>query len=192
MLSYTLFLWACRDKNQVVVHLVWFTWQRKWVHQNDEALTSWVNPTSICLSVVLSNKRSWCYGIYRPTYKFPHPLSRVKPPAAYRVSVVLWFGWTSTSSHSSLWLLTILRLMHNSHVSLEASVLTLLSSSHQMSYGVVDTLIWLGIRGIINSWRKKNLKLRPINYLSGVSQGSITEKPTGYIWSPHLVPKPKG
>jgi sterol 3beta-glucosyltransferase len=81
---------------------------------------------------------------WTPTSKFPHPLSRVKPPAAYR-----------------------------------------------MSYGVVDTLIWLGIRGIINSWRKKHLKLRPINYLSGVSQGSITEKPTGYIWSPHLVPKPK-
>lgn len=60
-----------------------------------------------------------------------------------------------------------------------------------MSYGVVDTLIWLGIRGIVNSYRKKKLKLRPITYLSG-SQGSISEMPTGYIWSPHLVPKPKG
>jgi sterol 3beta-glucosyltransferase len=48
----------------------------------------------------------------------------------------------------------------------------------------------LGIRGIINSYRKKKLKLRPITYLSG-SQGSINELPTGYIWSPHLVPKPR-
>lgn len=61
----------------------------------------------------------------------------------------------------------------------------------QMSYQVVDSLIWLGIRGIINSFRKKQLKLRPITYLSG-SQGSIADLPTGYIWSPHLVPKPKG
>lgn len=78
------------------------------------------------------------------TSAFPHPLSRVKQPAAYR-----------------------------------------------MSYQVVDTLIWLGIRGIVNSYRKKKLQLRPITYLSG-SQGSIAEMPTGYIWSPHLVPKPKG
>ncbi|KAG0570975.1 hypothetical protein KC19_6G201900 [Ceratodon purpureus] len=80
---------------------------------------------------------------WTPTSAFPHPLSRVKQPAAYR-----------------------------------------------MSYSVVDTLIWLGIRGIVNSYRKKKLKLRPITYLSG-SQGSISEMPTGYIWSPHLVPKPR-
>jgi sterol 3beta-glucosyltransferase len=55
---------------------------------------------------------------------------------------------------------------------------------------VVDSLIWFGIQDIINGYRKKQLKLRPINYLSG-SQGSINQLPTGYIWSPHLVPKPK-
>ncbi|XP_073389856.1 sterol 3-beta-glucosyltransferase UGT80A2 isoform X2 [Physcomitrium patens] len=63
-------------------------------------------------------------------------------------------------------------------------------AGNRMSYQVVDSLIWLGIRGIINSFRKKQLKLRPITYLSG-SQGSIADLPTGYIWSPHLVPKPK-
>jgi sterol 3beta-glucosyltransferase len=61
----------------------------------------------------------------------------------------------------------------------------------QLSYQVVDSLIWMGISGIINAYRKKQLKLRPITYLSG-SQGSINQLPTGYIWSPHLVPKPKG
>uniref|UniRef100_A0A7I4CTX9 sterol 3beta-glucosyltransferase n=1 Tax=Physcomitrium patens TaxID=3218 RepID=A0A7I4CTX9_PHYPA len=63
------------------------------------------------------------------------------------------------------------------------------SAGNRLSYQVVDSLIWLGIRGIINSFRKKHLKLRPITYLSG-SQGSISDLPTGYIWSPHLVPKP--
>ncbi|KAL2644152.1 hypothetical protein R1flu_011739 [Riccia fluitans] len=77
------------------------------------------------------------------TSEFPHPLSRVKSPAGYR-----------------------------------------------LSYQVVDALIWWGIRSMINDFRKKKLKLRPITYLSG-SQGSITELPTGYIWSPHLVPKPR-
>jgi sterol 3beta-glucosyltransferase len=61
---------------------------------------------------------------------------------------------------------------------------------YQLSYQVVDTLIWLGIRGIINDFRKKELKLRPITYLSG-SQASISNLPTGYLWSPHIVPKPK-
>ncbi|CAK9860985.1 unnamed protein product [Sphagnum jensenii] len=80
---------------------------------------------------------------WTPTSAFPHPLSRVNTPAAYK-----------------------------------------------LSYQVVDTLIWLGIRGIINDFRKKELKLRPITYLSG-SQASISNLPTGYLWSPHIVPKPK-
>ena len=61
----------------------------------------------------------------------------------------------------------------------------------QLSYQIVDSLIWLGIRDMINDVRKKKLKLRPVTYLSG-SQGSETDIPHGYIWSPHLVPKPKG
>ncbi|KAJ8899047.1 hypothetical protein K2173_010043 [Erythroxylum novogranatense] len=80
---------------------------------------------------------------WTPTSEFPHPLSRVKPPAAYR-----------------------------------------------LSYQIVDSLIWLGIRDMINDVRKKKLRLRPVTYLSG-SQGSDSDIPHGYIWSPHLVPKPK-
>ncbi|WVZ16262.1 hypothetical protein V8G54_009244 [Vigna mungo] len=73
---------------------------------------------------------------WTPTTEFPHPLSRVKQQAGYR-----------------------------------------------LSYQIVDSLIWLGIRDMINDLRKKKLKLRP---------GSETEIPHAYIWSPHLVPKPKG
>ncbi|KAM4077606.1 hypothetical protein ACJW30_12G151300 [Castanea mollissima] len=80
---------------------------------------------------------------WTPTSEFPHPLSRVKQQAGYR-----------------------------------------------LSYQIVDSLIWLGIRDMINDVRKKKLKLRPVTYLSG-SQGSDSDIPHGYIWSPHLVPKPK-
>nr|GEV33293.1 sterol 3-beta-glucosyltransferase UGT80A2-like isoform X1 [Tanacetum cinerariifolium] len=80
---------------------------------------------------------------WTPTSEFPHPLSRVKSPAGYR-----------------------------------------------LSYQIVDSLIWLGIRDMINDVRKKKLKLRPVTYLSG-SQGFEADIPHGYIWSPHLVPKPK-
>jgi len=44
---------------------------------------------------------------------------------------------------------------------------------------------------MINDLRKKKLKLRPVTYLSG-SQGFENDIPHAYIWSPHLVPKPKG
>ncbi|KAL1539616.1 sterol 3beta-glucosyltransferase [Salvia divinorum] len=80
---------------------------------------------------------------WTPTSEFPHPLSRVKQTAGYR-----------------------------------------------LSYQIVDSLIWLGIRDMINDVRKRKLKLRPVTYLSG-SQGSESDIPHGYIWSPHLVPKPK-
>lgn len=44
---------------------------------------------------------------------------------------------------------------------------------------------------MINDTRKRKLKLRPVTYLSS-SQVSVLDIPHGYIWSPHLVPKPKG
>ncbi|XVF06944.1 hypothetical protein REPUB_Repub06bG0094800 [Reevesia pubescens] len=61
---------------------------------------------------------------------------------------------------------------------------------YRLSYHIVDALIWLGIRDIINEFRKKKLKLRPVTYLRG-SYSSPPYVPYGYIWSPHLVPKPK-
>lgn len=80
---------------------------------------------------------------WTPTSEFPHPLSRVKQPVAYK-----------------------------------------------LSYQIVDGLIWLGIRDMINEFRKKELNLRPVTYLSN-SSSSAPDIPYAYIWSPHLVPKPK-
>ncbi|KAM0046724.1 putative sterol 3-beta-glucosyltransferase [Helianthus debilis subsp. tardiflorus] len=70
-------------------------------------------------------------------------------------------------------------------------ILYLVSSNRLLSYQIVDSLIWLGIQDMINDARKKKLKLRSVTYLSG-SQASEANIPHGYIWSPHLVPKPKG
>ncbi|OIT39796.1 PREDICTED: sterol 3-beta-glucosyltransferase UGT80A2-like [Nicotiana attenuata] len=61
---------------------------------------------------------------------------------------------------------------------------------YRLSYQVVDGLIWLGIRDVVNDFRKKKLKLRPVTYLSN-SNSFHPDVPYGYIWSPHLVPKPK-
>ncbi|KAL4301898.1 hypothetical protein GQ457_10G015110 [Hibiscus cannabinus] len=61
---------------------------------------------------------------------------------------------------------------------------------YRLSYHIVDSLIWLGIRDMIKELRRKKLKLRRAAYLSG-SYSSLTDVPYGYIWSPHLVPKPK-
>ncbi|KAL9248246.1 hypothetical protein vseg_021590 [Gypsophila vaccaria] len=62
--------------------------------------------------------------------------------------------------------------------------------ANRFSYQVVDVMIWLGIRDMINEFRKKKLKLRPVTYLSP-THSSPLDIPYGYIWSPHLVPKPK-
>ncbi|KAJ4952834.1 hypothetical protein NE237_029666 [Protea cynaroides] len=63
------------------------------------------------------------------------------------------------------------------------------AAGYRLSYFVVDLLIWWGIGGYINDFRKKKLKLAPIAYFS-TYHGSISHLPTGYMWSPHLVPKP--
>ncbi|KAI7982583.1 Sterol 3-beta-glucosyltransferase UGT80A2 [Camellia lanceoleosa] len=63
------------------------------------------------------------------------------------------------------------------------------SAGYRLSYQIVDSLIWLGIRDMVNDLRMKKLKLRLVTYFSG-SQGSESDVPYGYIWSPHLVPKP--
>ncbi|KAF7812802.1 Retrovirus-related Pol polyprotein from transposon TNT 1-94 [Senna tora] len=63
------------------------------------------------------------------------------------------------------------------------------SAGYWLSYVIVDLLIWWGIRGIINDFRKRKLKLAPIAYFS-MYRGSLSHLPTGYMWSPHVVPKP--
>lgn len=63
------------------------------------------------------------------------------------------------------------------------------SAAYRLSYLVVDLIVWWAIRSYINDFRKRKLKLPPIAYFS-TYHGSISHLPTGYIWSPHLVPKP--
>ncbi|TKY46033.1 Sterol 3-beta-glucosyltransferase UGT80B1 [Spatholobus suberectus] len=63
------------------------------------------------------------------------------------------------------------------------------SAGYWLSYIIVDLLIWWGIRGIINDFRKRKLKLAPVAYFS-LYHGSTSHLPTGYMWSPHVVPKP--
>ncbi|KAF2291161.1 hypothetical protein GH714_020429 [Hevea brasiliensis] len=64
------------------------------------------------------------------------------------------------------------------------------SAGYWLSYIVVDLLIWWGIRGYINDFRKGKLKLPPIAYFN-MYHGSLSDLPTGYLWSPHLVSKPR-
>ncbi|KAI8004036.1 Sterol 3-beta-glucosyltransferase UGT80B1 [Camellia lanceoleosa] len=63
------------------------------------------------------------------------------------------------------------------------------SAGYWLSYIVVDLLIWWGIRGYINDFRKWNLKLAPIAYFS-LYCGSVSHLPTAYMWSRHVMPKP--
>ncbi|KAG0501704.1 hypothetical protein HPP92_001776 [Vanilla planifolia] len=63
------------------------------------------------------------------------------------------------------------------------------SAAYRLSYLIVDLVVWWGIRGYINEFRKRKLKLAPIAYFS-TYHGSISHLPTAYLWSPHLVPKP--
>jgi sterol 3beta-glucosyltransferase len=62
-----------------------------------------------------------------------------------------------------------------------------------MTYTIIDYLMWLGTKGIINSFRRKQLGLKPVGLLDpGSSLIHQNKVPFGYIWSPSLVPKPKG
>ncbi|CAA6663786.1 unnamed protein product [Spirodela intermedia] len=63
------------------------------------------------------------------------------------------------------------------------------SAGYRLSYLLVDLVIWWVIRDLINDFRKRKLKLSPIAYFS-TYHGSISHLSTGYMWSPHLLPKP--
>ncbi|XP_022992990.1 sterol 3-beta-glucosyltransferase UGT80B1 isoform X1 [Cucurbita maxima] len=64
------------------------------------------------------------------------------------------------------------------------------NTGYWISYIIVELLIWWGIRGSINEFRRKKLNLAPIAYFS-TYRGSISHLPTAYMWSPSVVPKPK-
>uniref|UniRef100_A0A0D9WY29 Erythromycin biosynthesis protein CIII-like C-terminal domain-containing protein n=1 Tax=Leersia perrieri TaxID=77586 RepID=A0A0D9WY29_9ORYZ len=103
------------------------------------------NPAAYAVLVLLVQLGAIYTEIFSlmPTCEFPHPFSRVKQPAGYK-----------------------------------------------LSYQIVDSFVWLGIRDIINDFRKRKLRLRPVTYLSN-THGYSNDIPHAYIWSPYLVPKPK-
>ncbi|KAJ8428070.1 hypothetical protein Cgig2_006793 [Carnegiea gigantea] len=61
---------------------------------------------------------------------------------------------------------------------------------NRVSYVLVDLLISWILRDLINDLRTSKLKLPPIPYLS-MYCGSLYHLPTGYMWSRHVLPKPK-
>uniref|UniRef100_A0A7C9DYB4 Sterol 3-beta-glucosyltransferase n=1 Tax=Opuntia streptacantha TaxID=393608 RepID=A0A7C9DYB4_OPUST len=64
------------------------------------------------------------------------------------------------------------------------------SPGNRVSYVLVDLLIWWMLRDLINDLRTSKLRLPPIPYLS-MYCGSLYHVPTGYMWSRHVLPKPK-
>lgn len=57
-----------------------------------------------------------------------------------------------------------------------------------MSYKMVDLLIWQGIEGIVNTFRREKLQLRRIRSGRGILLDLAI--PHAFMWSPRLVPKP--
>lgn len=62
----------------------------------------------------------------------------------------------------------------------------------QLSYILVDLLIWWGVRGCINDLRRNKLRLAPVAAYFNTYHVSISHLPTTYMWSSHLVAKPNG
>ncbi|PPD81365.1 hypothetical protein GOBAR_DD21691 [Gossypium barbadense] len=148
---------------------------------------------------------------WTPTSEFPHPLARVPQSAGYwwgpLVDVVGYCFLNLGSKYRPReefvqWIQKGPQPIYIGFGSMEEETerktggrrglcIPLFILLKRLSYIVVDLLIWWGIRGYINDFRKKKLKLAPIAYFSTYN-GSITHLPTGYMWSSHLVPKPKG
>ncbi|CAN0830368.1 Sterol 3-beta-glucosyltransferase UGT80A2 [Linum grandiflorum] len=103
-----------------------------------------------------------------PTYGHTHIAEALKVP----LHVMFTFPWTATNEFPH----PFARVKQ--------------PAAYKLSYQIIDTFIWIGIGDLISEYRKKHLKLRPSTYLSG-SHSSRMELPFSYIWSPHLVPKPK-
>lgn len=126
--------------------------------------------------------KPYVFFIGRPTNEFPHPLARVPQNTGY---------WVCTS----VWSLKSLSRTCKIFLSCVRCLISLMVHHHyciiQLSYIIVELLIWWGIRGSINEFRRKKLNLAPIAYFS-TYRGSISHLPTAYMWSPSVVPKPKG
>ncbi|KAI8820297.1 uncharacterized protein EV422DRAFT_532330 [Fimicolochytrium jonesii] len=61
---------------------------------------------------------------------------------------------------------------------------------NKMSYGVVDTLTWLGVGDVINEFRRDVLGLKRMGVQQGTETVEYMEVPWTFCWSPSLIPKP--
>ena len=59
------------------------------------------------------------------------------------------------------------------------------------SYGVVDLIVWTGIRDLVDAFRKETLKLPPLTLTDGAALLEDREVPFTYLWPESLVPKPE-
>ncbi|HET8529898.1 MAG TPA: glycosyltransferase [Methylomirabilota bacterium] len=59
-----------------------------------------------------------------------------------------------------------------------------------LSYGIVDLLVWAGIRDLVDAFRVQTLKLPPIGLTDGAALLEDHEVPLTYLWPASLVPKP--
>ncbi|KAI3689353.1 hypothetical protein L2E82_47308 [Cichorium intybus] len=114
---------------------------------------------------------------WTPTFEFPSPMAHVPESvdnllSYISIDFIIWWGLRG----------------YINNIKRKLSLVPQ-SAGNWLSYIVVDLIIWCGIRRHIIDIRKK-LNLAPISYFS-MYRGSVSHFPTGYMWSPHVVPKPR-
>eukprot|EP00136_Aspergillus_niger_P006113 XP_001397020.2 UDP-glucose,sterol transferase [Aspergillus niger CBS 513.88] len=64
------------------------------------------------------------------------------------------------------------------------------SAANFASYAIVEILMWEGLGDLINSFRKRELGLDPLDAIRAPSIAHRLRIPYTYLWSPALLPKP--
>ncbi|MFN8542759.1 MAG: glycosyltransferase [Candidatus Binatia bacterium] len=59
-----------------------------------------------------------------------------------------------------------------------------------LSYGVVDALVWAGVRDVVNAFRERTLGLAPLDAGEGVALLNDNEVPFTYLFPASVIPKP--
>jgi len=60
-----------------------------------------------------------------------------------------------------------------------------------VSYAIVKIMIWQGLGGLVNQFRKKALGLEPVSLVWAPGLTNRLKIPYTYLWSPALIPKPR-
>ncbi|OOF90552.1 glycosyltransferase family 1 protein [Aspergillus carbonarius ITEM 5010] len=64
------------------------------------------------------------------------------------------------------------------------------SAANFASYAVVEVIMWEGLGDLINTFRKRELGLDPLDAIRAPSIAHRLQIPYTYLWSPALLPKP--